>query len=65
LFSRLRKAIEEAERIANTTRNLKLKIRALRLLGDLINKAGTLLKDVEIENLEREVEALKRAEAEA
>ena len=65
LYSRLQNAIQVVQTIINTTDKPTLKIRAYRLLGDLINKAGTLLKDVEIENLEREVEALKKAEAEA
>ena len=65
LFNRLENAILQVETILNTTDKPILKIRAYRLLGDLINKAGTLLKDVEIEDLEREVEALKRAEAKA
>jgi len=65
LFNRLENAILQVETILNTTDKPILKIRAYRLLGDLINKAGTLLKDVEIEDLEREVEALKKAEAKA
>ena len=65
LYSRLQNAIQVVQTIINTTDKPTLKIRAYRLLGDLINKAGTLLKDVEIEDLEREVEALKKAEAKA
>jgi len=65
LYSRLQNAIQVVQTIINTTDKPTLKIRAYRLLGDLINKAGTLLKDVEIEDLEREIEALKKAEAKA
>jgi len=65
LYSRLQNAIQVVQTIINTTDKPILKIRAYRLLGDLINKAGTLLKDVEIEDLEREIEALKKAEAKA
>lgn len=64
LYIRLKKAIETLEKIAKTTKNEVLRVRAYRALGDLVDKSGRLLRDVEVEELERTIEELKR-EAEA
>ena len=52
LYKRLKKAIKTLENIAKTTEKEALRIRTYRLLGDLVEKSGQLLRDVEVEDLD-------------
>ena len=62
----LDRMIKRVEKIINSTRTkTKQRLRAMQVLTDLIKTSYGMIRDVEIEQLERDVSALEEEEGEA
>jgi len=62
----LDRMIDRVEKIINSTRTTtKQRLRAMQVLTNLIKTSYGMVRDVEIEQLEREVNALEKSESEA
>lgn len=60
LFSRLKKILEIVERILNDPETSpSMKLRAAEVIAVIAGKANTIIRDYEVEMLEREIEELE------
>jgi len=63
IFNRVEAALAAAEEVMKTTKNLKFKLRAMEIIGQLARVLAGFLEDVQLETIEADLEQLKREAA--
>lgn len=63
IFRRVEAALAAAEEVMRTTDNLKFKLRAMEIIGQLARVLAGFLEDVQLDKIETDLEQLKREAA--